>query len=122
MSRRPPRGWNIDTERGSRVPETPCVPMKTPIQGKSWDLEKLKEDCPNVRLLIDLTATNTKPYFEPSEVRELDIEYRKILAGFGGNIPKQERVDEFISTVAAFDVEHENDDETRLNCTEVKTH
>jgi len=54
MSRKPPKGWDRDTKKGSRVPETPCVPMKTPIQGRIWNLWTLKRDSPNVRLLIEL--------------------------------------------------------------------
>ena len=77
------------------------------------------DECSNlqVRLLIDLTATTTKPYFPAAAVRELGIEYRKILAGFGGNIPTQEAVDEFIQTVAEFDDEHDDDDEIAVVCT-----
>ena len=68
-------------------------------------------------MLIDLTATTTKPYFTAAAVRELGIEYKKILAGFGGNIPTQEAVDEFIQTVAEFDDEHDDDDEIAVVCT-----
>ena len=44
-----PKEWRNNTNKGARVPGTPCVPMKTPFSTASWDLETLVKSCPKVR-------------------------------------------------------------------------
>ena len=44
-----PKDWRNNTNKGVRVPGTPCAPMKTPISTAHWDLETLFKSSPKVR-------------------------------------------------------------------------
>eukprot|EP00092_Neocalanus_flemingeri_P000934 GFUD01000994.1.p1 GENE.GFUD01000994.1~~GFUD01000994.1.p1 ORF type:complete len:183 (-),score=46.02 GFUD01000994.1:106-654(-) len=106
-----PKGWLMAPRTGTKVEGTPCVPMKTPISTEGWNISTMAATCPNVKLLIDLTA---KEYFAPSKVCRRNIEYKKIKANYGDRSPSTEAVNEFIQTVAEFLEDHEDDDEAEI--------
>ena len=57
------------------------------------------------------------PYFTEASVRNFGMDYKKIYAGYGGLVPFQDSVDEFIETVTSFVENHEKEDEIAVVCT-----
>merc|ERR1719430_2911858 len=92
--------------------------MKTPMTEGGGNLNTMVHKCPKVKLLIDLTAADSNPYFEPARVRALGITYKKIRANFGDRPPSEDAVDEFIETVTEFIRDQEDpEDEIAVVCT-----
>ena len=50
--------WLNAANKGSKVPGTPCVPMKTPLAGKAWSLNELVRTSPQVNHIPQLCSAN----------------------------------------------------------------
>lgn len=77
------------------------VPLKRSVQSSIpasdiWDVKALIEAIPNLGGVIDLT--NTSRYYNPKELQENGVLYKKILLP-GREIPPNQKVTEFVSAV-----------------------
>ena len=50
------REWQAKPNKGTKVPGTPCVPMKTPQMMEAWNLKKLVSTSPKVNKCLSYVA------------------------------------------------------------------
>ncbi|CAH0720112.1 unnamed protein product, partial [Brenthis ino] len=94
------------------------VPLKRSVQKNIsakdiWDIDALLKAIPKLRAVIDLT--NTSRYYDPKELQEQGILHKKILMP-GREIPPNNKVTEFVSTVDEFLIK-DKDSLVGVHCT-----
>lgn len=112
-----PDGWNDYSNMGRRITGTRFICFKVPLDRKdsSFDLRSLTDHIPDLGIVVDLT--NTKKYYKPQPLSELNIEYQKIFTE-GHVIPKEKVVRQFFDAVNEFlDKNMDNSKLIGVHCT-----
>ena len=71
-----PDGWDNYSNIGKRIPDTPFISFKVPLHpgfGRAWGIPQLVEQCPDLRTVIDLTATDR--YYRQAELEERAVNH-----------------------------------------------
>jgi atypical dual specificity phosphatase len=119
-----PERWENYSNIGDIVKGTRFVPFKVPLKSHllslvpegvdaNWGLENLKESCPKLVLIVDLT--NTARYYSSQHAQKLGFKYAKIMTQ-GHQVPNDDVVKQFYKAVSQV-LDEEGDGVVGVHCT-----
>ena len=117
MKTKIPDRWEAYSNMGQRVPLTRFICFKVPLDGgnSTFSTKDLLNYCPTLGMVIDLT--NTKKYYKPGPLADLNIEYQKIFTE-GHVIPNKKVIKEFFDATNQYlEKNSDNDKLVGVHCT-----
>ena len=84
-----PKGWDRCPNIGEKIAGTPFISFKAPI-GPGWFVADLVRNCPDLKMVIDLT--NTDKYYKPSSLQTRGVRHVKVETVGGGKVSIQQSI------------------------------
>ncbi|CCU56469.1 protein tyrosine phosphatase 1 [Mythimna separata entomopoxvirus 'L'] len=91
-----PYNWNDYNSYGTIITSINTICFKVPCDNTEWNIEKLLEKFPNIKIIIDLRYS--VGCYNPNYVEKLGIKYIKIPIK-GQNLPSNKNINKFFNVL-----------------------